>query len=180
MEAALNCEETPLSPPLKVAYHKRLMKAAAQHTRNHMIVHSPNDPLSRLAVLRSISRAVWNQTVGLAQKVYRSHPLGRRFLDIDVLGNCVRLLYGDEFLRLSNAEHSNANERAQGQVRAELQESPERAKAKLRRKLTGLIRRGKLWPPINRSLPLQGPKQANGYTKGPEETLAGHGAHWGQ
>ncbi|CAK0839964.1 unnamed protein product, partial [Prorocentrum cordatum] len=57
MEAALNCEETPLPPPLKVAYHKRLVKAAAQHARTCMIVCSPNDRLSRLTVLRPADRS---------------------------------------------------------------------------------------------------------------------------
>ena len=73
----MSCDETPLPPPLKVAYHKRLIGEAAQHARNMMVLGAPNDPPVILIILRPNSSAVWNQSVSLAQKVWRSCPLGK-------------------------------------------------------------------------------------------------------
>eukprot|EP00959_Pyramimonas_sp_CCMP1952_P015656 331429-Pyramimonas_sp.AAC.1 len=71
-----------LSPPLLIDFHKTMMRESARATRDAIIRHKPHDPLSRLIILRTISRAIWQQTVPLARRVIGTRPLGAKFIQI--------------------------------------------------------------------------------------------------
>eukprot|EP00959_Pyramimonas_sp_CCMP1952_P196822 4115540-Pyramimonas_sp.AAC.1 len=62
-------DDSVLSPPLRLLFHKDLMFEAARHACIRLLTGKPHDPLSRYVACRTIARAVWNQDMALARRI---------------------------------------------------------------------------------------------------------------
>eukprot|EP00959_Pyramimonas_sp_CCMP1952_P385194 8072838-Pyramimonas_sp.AAC.1 len=133
------------------------MRAAARLTRDAIIRHKPHDPMTRLIILRTISRAVWQQNIPLARRVMHTHPLGIKFIALSCDGDrvelkgppAIQLATEQEHCRLFESAKEIANRRLQAAVSGP-------SKAKLRQRIRGLHKRGRPWAPFGRKLCLQG------------------------
>eukprot|EP00959_Pyramimonas_sp_CCMP1952_P242840 5076160-Pyramimonas_sp.AAC.1 len=81
-----------LTPPLLLDFHKKMMKDAARAARGQIVFGKPHSSLARLIVLKSISRAVVRLDYVLADKLFRSHPIVARLLEIDPIHKSVQLV----------------------------------------------------------------------------------------
>ena len=111
------CDQSSLTPPLRLQFHTEMMREAAKIARDSMIIHTPEAPFTRLMIVKAIGRAVWRQDIQYAQKVQRSHELGRLFLRIDPLAGTVELVDPPEFQRRSNSIHEMISIQKQANIR---------------------------------------------------------------
>eukprot|EP00959_Pyramimonas_sp_CCMP1952_P032553 683145-Pyramimonas_sp.AAC.1 len=125
-----------LSPPLLIEFHKKLTRSAAQHALDSLIVHHPRSPLAGLIILKTRSRALWHQDVKLANRLQRTHWMGRKYLLVDVQQVSVSLLEPTEFFEATDAAQQAAAHRAAAEVRQNMQpDTPGKIFAKHRRRL---------------------------------------------
>eukprot|EP00959_Pyramimonas_sp_CCMP1952_P448018 9381343-Pyramimonas_sp.AAC.1 len=61
------------------------MVETARFARSAVLRGKQSDPLSRYVACRAIARAVWSPDIALAQRIFPSHNLGQKHLEIDVL-----------------------------------------------------------------------------------------------
>ena len=66
----------------KLVYLKNIMKAAAGYVRDHLQTNMDNLPVVRSQTLSAIARAVWTQSIPLAETLLKHSGLARSHLKI--------------------------------------------------------------------------------------------------
>ena len=132
----------------RLAFLKNIMRASAGFVRDFLQNHMDHLPIVRSQTMTSIARAVWTQSIPLAETLLKHSGFARDF--VKIIDNNVVITDNNAYATAS--DHANTQlleERAR-----EIQSNPRHSV----KKLTKVNNLAKLWIPMSRTLSLAGIK----------------------
>ena len=157
------CDFTSLPPLARLDLHMRLIRKAAEDTRDFIFVAGNDDSrtdhlgedraLADILLASSISRAVCRNDTSLARKLL--HVSARAAELLVITGSSVHLLDSDAFTAWASAVCRRQLDSHSADLRG-MARSSGKSGFNARSQLAALRRRSKVWAPFGRSIPLVG------------------------
>jgi len=134
----------------QLEYFKNLMKAAANYTRDHLQTHNEDSPLVLSQSYSAIARAVWMQSVPLAETLLLRSNIARQFIEIKGDKVCLK-----DPAHFSEAADSANTSLLESRGKAVMSQPHGKSRDSRAQRITNLA---KLWLPLSKRFVISGIK----------------------